>query len=169
MNDEDGFDGEIPEELRAWFEAQEENKRLGLDHYILVNGKIKTVNLIEFAEWFGNFNNRLIDRTDISNESKYPGGRFISTVFLGMNANQIDTLIGGEQPMLFETMVFGGEFDQRMWRYSSYGEAKRGHWIIVDQIRAGVRPNVEFGERPFIDEFMEMLQEDVKKEDEDET
>ncbi len=30
-------------------------------------------------------------------------------------------------PLLFETMIFGGEHDQEQWRYSTWEEAEAGH------------------------------------------
>ena len=34
----------------------------------------------------------------------------------------------------FETMVFGGDYDGYQKRYTTYGDAKIGHWKIVDAI-----------------------------------
>jgi len=160
-DDRDGFDEWVPEELRPWFESR--MRRLSGGHFILVDGKIKEVSLMEWARWFEDFENRRVDRTDISNEPNYPGGDYISTVFLGLDHN----FSGGERPILFETMVFGGEYSQRGWRYASYGEAKQGHWQIVDCIKNGEPPYVHFGERPAIEYFFEMLEELRDEEDEE--
>jgi hypothetical protein len=149
--DEDGFDQFVPDELKAWFQSQAIGK-----HYILVEGKIKSVSLFEWAEWFENFENRKIDRTDLDD------GVYVSTVFLGLDHN----FSGHDLPILFETMVFGGQYTNKGCRYSTLGEAKNGHWQIVDCIKAGKPPYVSFGERPFIEEFLEMFEE--KEDDEDE-
>jgi hypothetical protein len=45
----------------------------------------------------------------------------VSTVFLGM-----DHSLGGS-PILFETMIFGGEEDGFQMRYRTWEEAVRGH------------------------------------------
>lgn len=51
----------------------------------------------------------------------------ISTVFLG-----IDHAFGlDERPVLFETMVFGGQFNECQWRYSTWDEAEEGHAQVV--------------------------------------
>lgn len=47
----------------------------------------------------------------------------VSTVFLGLDHN----FWGDGPPVLFETMIFGGEHDQDQWRYSTYEEAEAGH------------------------------------------
>lgn len=54
----------------------------------------------------------------------------ISTVFLG-----IDHSFGDEDPVLFETMIFGGEFDQQMTRTSTLEEAKSCHADAVSFVR----------------------------------
>ena len=46
----------------------------------------------------------------------------VSTVFLTM-----DHSFGSGDPILFETMVFGGQYDDYQWRYSTYEEAEAGH------------------------------------------
>lgn len=49
-------------------------------------------------------------------------GITVSTVFLGL-----DHSWGGGTPILFETMIFGGEHDQFQERYSTWAEAEAGH------------------------------------------
>jgi hypothetical protein len=46
----------------------------------------------------------------------------VSTVFLGIDHN-----FGNGPPLLFETMVFGGEYDGYCKRYSTWEEAEGGH------------------------------------------
>jgi hypothetical protein len=50
----------------------------------------------------------------------------ISTVFLGL-----DHSFGQGPPLLFESMVFGGEDDGEMVRYSTWEEAETGHKLLV--------------------------------------
>jgi hypothetical protein len=40
--------------------------------------------------------------------------------------------IGGRQ-----TMVFGGQYDDRQWRYSTWDEAVAGHEAIIAALREG--------------------------------
>jgi hypothetical protein len=164
-SDEDGFDGEIPENLRPWFESQKkwQSKSPRIEHFILVNGKIKPATMMEWIKWFENPQNRIIDYTEISDEV------YVSTIFLGIDHNFrfIDLALGNEQhrPLLFETMVFGGKFTNKSWRYSTYGESKRGHWAIVNQLKNNLPPSVEYGERPFFEDFLDMMSDIFKEED----
>ena len=56
----------------------------------------------------------------------------VSTVFLG-----IDHGFGRGKPVLWETLIFGGENDGKMWRYSSLADAKAGHSAVVAWLKAG--------------------------------
>ncbi len=61
-------------------------------------------------------------------------GKFtVSTVFLAL-----DHGFGGE-PMWFETMVFGGLYDQEMWRYSTYAQAWVGHQQVLAMVQDWAR------------------------------
>ena len=60
----------------------------------------------------------------------------VSTVFLCHDHNW-----SGGQPILFETMVFGGEWDQSQWRYHTRAQALAAHDQIVAALRAGHDPN----------------------------
>ena len=55
-------------------------------------------------------------------QDKLPNGTFVSTVFLGL-----DHQFGDGPPILFETMIFGGEHDQYQERYCTWTEAVKGH------------------------------------------
>jgi hypothetical protein len=58
----------------------------------------------------------------------------VSTVFLMIDHNWLDG-----PPILFETMVFGGPFDEWQWRYHTWDEAVAGHRAIV----AGVEKQLD--------------------------
>jgi len=66
-----------------------------------------------------------IDLTAISPEIE------VSTVFLGINHNFRYTTT----PILFETMIFGGEYDRGQWRYTTIEKARRGHRKAVELVR----------------------------------
>lgn len=50
------------------------------------------------------------------------GGVEVSTVFLGM-----DHSFRGSKPILFETMIFGGDHDGYQKRYETWDDALKGH------------------------------------------
>ena len=55
----------------------------------------------------------------------------VSTTFLrGINHRWVDEA----EPLLFETMVFGGTMDQAQWRYSTWEKAEAGHQEVLDQL-----------------------------------
>lgn len=66
---------------------------------------------------------RVIGRTII-------GDVKVSTVFL-----TIDHQFNDGPPVLFETMIFGGEHDQWQDRYCTYQEAIIGHLEAIDMVR----------------------------------
>jgi hypothetical protein len=59
------------------------------------------------------------------------GDATVSTVFSGL-----DLSFGRGPPLIFETLVFGGEMDGEMDRYSTWEEAEHGHAIMVDRVKA---------------------------------
>ena len=91
--------------------------------YIL-NGKtpVKCDDLTEWSIQMSTMN-RMVAKTVI-------GCAEVSTVFLA-----IDYSFGDGPPLLFETMIFGGEHDMYQDRYSTWEEALIGHDCACDMIR----------------------------------
>lgn len=89
-----------------------------MKQYIIDGNKHKEVDLLTWAKWFENTENRRIAYSDS------PKGWSISTVFLG-----IDHSFGEGEEMLYETMVFnsGTELDGEPFRYSTREKAEEGH------------------------------------------
>lgn len=62
----------------------------------------------------------------------------VSTVFLSLNhASMHDP----DTPILFETMIFGGEHDQYQDRYSTWEEAERGHKKAIAIVKGEIDPD----------------------------
>ena len=59
------------------------------------------------------------------------GNVIVSTVFLGLN----HSMMPGTDPILFEGMIFGGEFDGEQDRYYTYDDAIRGHECAVKLVK----------------------------------
>jgi len=95
-----------------------------MDVYILENNKpVKCEDFLEWAQWRRTADRRVAN-TDIGDVS-------VSTVFLG-----IDHSWGDNQPVLYETLIFGGLHDGKMMRYRTLAEAQAGHNAFVDMVVA---------------------------------
>jgi hypothetical protein len=72
---------------------------------------------LEAVKWLEEGSNRrTIKRDEI-------GDILVSTVFLGLDHSWTP----GSKPVLWETMIFGGEHDQYQERYTSHKDALEGH------------------------------------------
>ena len=94
-------------------------------HYILVDRVAVPVE--DFMEWAQRFETqseeRIVAQITI-------GEVFVSTVFIGLDHNfQVDG-----PPLIYETMIFGGDFDQYQYRYSTWTEAEVGHDVAVRMV-----------------------------------
>lgn len=89
----------------------------GTDKYILAeDGRTPVVcnDIMTWGQW-------------MQSADRYVGSdkfdsQHVSTVFLGL-----DHGFGNSDPILFETMIFGGEHDQYQERYATWEEAEAGH------------------------------------------
>lgn len=171
MTGSNGYDFEPPEELLPWLEHQRELEQrdfeLGFGGYILQNGKVKRVSFEELGEWFMSGERQIEDSTLTIGDSEV----WVSTVFLCYDHGFSFFHREGCRPVLFETMIFGGpeEIDQLQWRYSSLGEAKNGHYKILEALRAGHPPHtlLEEGGPGIWMLFKDMFDDPETEEDED--
>ena len=95
-------------------------------NYILdkTGNPVAEPDIIKWAQWFETAKRHVAD--DRIDQVR------ISTIFLG-----IDHSFGEGEPVLFETMIFGGEHDQYTERYCNKAAALAGH----DQAVALVKDN----------------------------
>lgn len=127
-----------------------------MNWYILQNGKARPATIQEANQQLADINTRRIDHTTITNDC------LVSTIFLVLDHN-----MGQGPPILFETLVFGGQYDGTMFRSSALGQAKKIHWEIVDNLRAGQPPNPSLGEEIWIWKMLrEMFEEQEQPQDE---
>ena len=89
-------------------------------YYILEGKEPKKVDLIKWARW-NEKANRHVNKTQITDKIK------VSTVFLGL-----DYSFDGGVPILFETMIFGGDHDEYQECYVIWEEAEAGHKRAVE-------------------------------------
>jgi hypothetical protein len=83
--------------------------------------------LLVWAAWYEQAN-VTIAKTEVG-EAK------VSTVFLGT-----DHSWGHGPLLLFETMTFGGKYDEYQWRYSTRAEAEAGHARVVHALEMDIAP-----------------------------
>ena len=95
----------------AWYILDENNK------------PVKATSIMEAADWMENNPERKAVKQEHIDEI------FVSTVFLGL-----DHAWNSDIPVLWETMIFGGEHDQYMDRYTSYEDALEGHQTALNLI-----------------------------------
>jgi hypothetical protein len=81
-------------------------------------------NAIEWAEWFDAHD----DRRSVLQD--HIGNARVSTVFLGL-----DHAMPGAPPLLYETMVFGGDLSGEEARYQTRDEAVAGHAAMCERVR----------------------------------
>jgi hypothetical protein len=85
--------------------------------YYILEGKV-TIPIDDIITWAKQYetSNRIVAQSEIA-------GIHISTVFFGLNRN----FSGEGEPILFETMIFGGKYNGYTGRYSTWDEAEEGH------------------------------------------
>lgn len=103
------------------------------DFYILINKQIQTATMMEWAQWMASPNrNRVKSSTlEVSLGGKRVGEIRISTVFLGLD----HSFTPGAEPILFETMIFGGALDQEMDRCCTYEAAIKMHELMIERVK----------------------------------
>lgn len=100
----------------------------GHGRYFILDGK-KTVpveTMEDYVKWRAAMSDDVtrVAFTDLNKDVS------VSTVFLGVNHNFFNG-----PPLLFETMVFGGQFDEGIRRYSTWDEAEAGHHETVFAVK----------------------------------
>jgi hypothetical protein len=78
--------------------------------------------LLAWAQWMGTGDNSVIKREQV-------GRVRVSTVFLGLDHGW-----GTGQPLMWETMVYGGKLDGTCERYTSRADAIEGHARVVARV-----------------------------------
>lgn len=92
--------------------------------------------MMTWAVWFENANRTVAKTVIVPNKVE------VSTVFLGLDHNFREAAaLGCEQPIpiLFESLVFGGDSDGHMDRYHTWDEAEAGHLAMVADIKSRMR------------------------------
>lgn len=97
------------------------------------NGEVQEVDLMTWAKWYETAN-RQVALTEVEDVR-------VSTVFLGM----AHRFRGGE-PLWFETMCFGGAWEEYARHYATLNGAKEGHDELVELIQANPAASPQEGD-----------------------
>lgn len=101
--------------------------------YALRDGQPVRVGAHEWATWFEtSAQERVVARDEVRKDVS------VSTVFLGID----HSFTAGDAPVLWETMVFGGTYDELQRRYTSREDAVNGHAEILRRVRAVDEPGL---------------------------
>jgi len=97
-----------------------------LKNYVLdENGNpVEELDGEKWCKFFFCINNRSLAYTQL-------GDTTVSTVFLGMDHR----FFGEGPPILWETMIFGGQFNDDCQRYTSKEDALEGHAAMVEKVK----------------------------------
>lgn len=106
------------------------------DKYIL-DGK-KAVPCEDLMEWGGWF-----ETADRHVAQDMVGDVRVSTVFLGLDHSFGRLLHEDAPPLLFETMIFGGDHDQYQDRCSTWEQAEAMHAEALALVRKGITNNAK--------------------------
>jgi hypothetical protein len=91
---------------------------------------IEEPDLFKWGKWFGTVNRHVANDNF---KDRHGNSIQVSTVFLGMDhsfSTDEDHI-----PILFETMIFGGEHNEDQYRYCTWDEAVIGHKIAILKAR----------------------------------
>ena len=93
---------------------------MAIKYYILKGKEVVPVaDVLDWSAWFEKAD-RTVKKTKISDDVN------VSTVFMGL-----DHSLNGDPPLIFETMIFGGEDDGWQSRCSTWEQAETGHILAV--------------------------------------
>ena len=99
-------------------------RNLTFDNLYYLDDRHQVIKAESFEEWAAHFSFGHPVASDQVGQAE------VNTVFLGHGSFERTA-----QPVLFETMIFGGPKDTCCWRWSTWDEAMAGHQRIVESLR----------------------------------
>lgn len=88
------------------------------------NEPVPCEDLFVFASWFEDVENRIVAKDKVDDVE-------VSTVFLGIDHD----FSGQGPPVLWETMIFGGRYNESQGRYCSHADALKGHAAALAAVK----------------------------------
>ncbi len=149
-DDDEPLDPEAYDELREWFETP--RSEVGRGFWILKDGRLKPVDLMTWAAWIES-PERIVEKTVVTDEVG------VSTMFIGLDYNFTGMASGRKHlPYCWETLITGGPYHGQLWRYATQGDAKRGHWQVVEALRTGQEPKPARGMRNPFEQLIDLME-----------
>lgn len=102
--------------------------------YYDINGK--PIDFEQFARLKWDADGRVSNYAVIGRHSFGTGRGEVSTVWLGLD----HSFMRHERPVIFETLIFGGDHDGMLRRYCTKCESLRGHREAVNNMARGRAP-----------------------------
>lgn len=103
-----------------------------MGNYILVDKKpVLVEDILVWAKSFENRDSRKVRFDALQGKEKIN----VSTVFLGIDHSFEET----GDPILFETMIFGGHLSEYQKRYCTWDESEAGHLVAIKLILDNAR------------------------------
>jgi hypothetical protein len=84
------------------------------------------ITMEEWAEKFEAMEYKVVRQTRVGNME-------VSTIWLGLDHGF--GFVANQPPLIFETMIFGGDHDSDQWRFYTETEARAHHKMIVRELR----------------------------------
>lgn len=99
-----------------------------MDYYILdENNQPKKTGMYEYYDWKESLPEETQTGMGVQIDRTERGGVSVSTVYLGLDHGWMQPA-----PVLWETMVFGGEHDRHCERWMSHEDAVNGHKKVCE-------------------------------------
>ena len=104
---------------------------------------VKVSDPLVWAEFFASpIENRRVAHTNILG-----GEIYVSTVFVGWQSPHYKHRDNQSWPMLFETLVFGGQLDGALERSPTWDDAERLHNFMVERVKRTISPPPGYRDR----------------------
>jgi len=100
-----------------------------VSRFFKLEGKVAVpVSSGELMQWLSSDPNRSVQLDEFT--SAGVSVRVSTSFLMGVNHRWVENA----EPLLFETLVFGGAMDQSQWRYSTWEQAEAGHQVVIEQL-----------------------------------
>lgn len=123
-----------------------------MSRYYSVEGNPITIDQLTSARADGDWE-RAARKTKVNDDTD------VSTVWLGLD----HSFSAGGPPIIFESMIFGGNLDQEQHRYSTMDEAHADHERLVEKVRTEAAEFADLAADPKVRDCVALIQEVLRR------